>query len=244
MSVRELLARARGVFGGGRRERELGQELGFHLEMLEAQHRARGLSPEAARRAARLEFGGRAQIAEAWRDQRGLPFVDTLSQDVRYGFRMLRRAPGFTAAALVTLMLGIGGNTAIFTVVDAVLLRPLPYPDPDRLVTVGDRDAQGFSGNVGFATIADYRDRSRSFEQLALMRGWGPTLFVDGEAESLEAVRVSWNYFQMMGARPALGRDFTPDDDRPDDWRVLLLSDACGGVASAPILRSSGEPSR
>jgi putative ABC transport system permease protein len=225
MSVRELMARVRGAFGFGRRDRELGQELGFHLEMLEEQHRARGLGPDAARRAARLELGGDAQIAEAWRDQRGLPLFDTLSQDIRYGFRMLRRAPGFTAAALVTLTLGIGANTAIFTVVDAVLLRPLPYPDPDRLVTVGDRNAQGFSSNVGFAMIADFRERSRSFEQLALMRGWGPTLFVNGEAESLQAVRVSWNYFQMMGARPALGRDFTPDDDRPDHWRVLLLSD-------------------
>ena len=225
MSLRELFARAGGALGVGRRDGELGQELRFHLGMLEERHRASGLDAAAARRAARLELGGDAQIAEAWRDQRSLPMLETLWQDVRYGLRMLRRAPGFTAAALVTLALGIGANTAIFTVVDAVLLRPLPYPEPEQLVTIGDRNPAGFATNVGFATVLDWRERSRSFEHLAMMRSWMPTLVTNGEAERMPAVRVSWNYFEMMGIRPALGRDFTADDDRPDHWRVLLLSD-------------------
>jgi putative ABC transport system permease protein len=226
MTLREGLSRVAAVFGRGRRrERDLQEELAFHREMLEAGHRARGLDPDAARRAAAVALGGPAQITEAWRDQRGLPFLDMLLQDVRYGLRVLRRTPGFTLAALLTLAIGIGANTAIFTVVNAVLLRPLPYADPDRLVTIGDRNAEGFSTNIGFATLADFRERSRSFDHLALMRGWAPTLFVNGEAEALPAVRVSWNYFQMMGVRPALGRDFMPDDDRPEQWRVLLLSD-------------------
>ena len=225
MTFRELLARAAGALGLGRRDGELAQELDFHREMLEAQHRARGLDPAAARRAARLALGGSAQIAEEWRDQRSLPFFETLRQDARYGFRMLRRTPGFTVSALITLALGIGANTAIFTIVNAVLLRPLPYADPDRLVTVGDRNSEGFSSNVGFATVLDWRERSQTIESFAMMRSWLPTLVSNGEAERLPAVRVRWNYFDTMGVRPALGRSFTADDDRPDHWRVLLLSD-------------------
>ena len=229
MTLRELAVRAAAAVGIGRRsarEQVLEQELQFHREMLEAKHRAAGLDDAAARRAARLELGGQPQIAEAWRDQRSLPILETLWQDVRYGMRMLRRTPGFTAAALLTLTLGIGANSAIFTIVDAVLLRPLPYPSPERLVTVGDRTEAGYSSNVGFETMVDWRQRSKSFEQLALMRGWQPTLMVDGEAERLPAVRVSWNYFDMMGVRPALGRVFTEAEDHPQTWRVLILSDS------------------
>ena len=225
MSVRELLARLAGVVGRGRRDADLSAELSFHLEMLEAQHRARGLDPEAARRAARLDLGAAAPIAEAWRDQRGLPPVETLVQDLRYGMRVLRRTPGFACAALLTLAIGIGANTAIFSVVDAVLLRPLPYFEPERLTAIGDRTPAGEASNVGFATVIDWRERSRTVESFAMMRAWMPTLVTNGEAERLPAVRVSANYFDMMGVRPALGRGFTPDDDRPDHWRVLLLSD-------------------
>ena len=103
---------------------------------------------------------------------------------------------------------------------------PCRMHDPDRLVTIGDRTADGFSSNVGFATVLDWRERSRSFDSLAMMRSWQPTLVTNGEAERLPAVRVSWNYFDMLGVAPALGRSFTADEDRPDHWRVVLLSDA------------------
>jgi putative ABC transport system permease protein len=224
VTTREAWHRLRGAFGR-RREDDLRDELRFHREMLEESHRARGVEATEAARLARLALGGQAQIAEAWQDQRGLPFLDALRQDLVYGLRMLRRSPGFTASALLTLTLGIGANTAIFTVLDAVLLRPLPYPEPERLVTVGDRAADGDSTNIGWATMDDFHARSRSFDELALMRGWTPTLFVNGEAEALRAVRVSWNYFRMMGVPPALGRDFTTEEDRPNHWRVLILSD-------------------
>src|SRR5262249_18312529 len=163
-----------------------------------------GLDADEARRRAALALGGQAQIAETWRDQRGLPFFDALRQDVGYGARMFRRTPGFTAVALVTLALGIGANASIFTVVNAVLLRPLPYADPDRLVTVGDRNQDGFSSNVGFATVVDWREKSRMFESFAMMRSWSLTLSINGEAERIPAVRVSWNYLDVLGVRPAL----------------------------------------
>ena len=205
---------------------DLGDELAFHREMAEERFRRAGHSVEEARRLAAVSLGGTTQIREAYEDQRRIPFVDALAQDLRYGLRVLRRTPGFTAAAVLTLALGIGANTAIFTVVDAVLLRPLPYADPDRLVAVGDAAPDGLPTNVGFATVMDWKARSRTFEQFALMRSWQPTLVVEGEAERLPAVRVSWNYFEMMGVRPALGRTFTAEDDRPEHWRVLMLSDA------------------
>jgi putative ABC transport system permease protein len=225
MTPRELWRRLAGAFGGGPRRADLVRELAFHREMLEAEHRARGLDADAARRAAALDLGGGVQIAEAWEDQRGLPFLEALRLDVRYGVRMLRRAPGFTAAALTTLALGIGATTAIFSVVDAVLLRPLPFADPGRLVTIGDQEPDGSSSNVGFATVVDWRARNQSFEDIAVMRLWMPTLVSAGEAERLTGVRVSWNYFAVLGVRPLIGRTFAPVDDRPEDWFSVLLSE-------------------
>jgi putative ABC transport system permease protein len=223
---RELLTRIKGAFGFGPAENDLEAELTFHRQMLEDRHRRLGLDEASARRAARLELGAAQPLTEAWRDQRGLPFLETLAQDLRYAGRMLRRTPGFTAAALLTLTLGIGANTAIFAIVDAVLLSPLPYADPDRLVVAGDRNADGSLSGVGLATMTDWRDRSVSFEQLAMMRLWTPTLVTDGEGEQLAAARVSSNYFAVLGVRPALGRDFTAADDREDGWKVAMLSDS------------------
>jgi len=147
-------------------------------------------------------------------------------QDLRIAVRTLRKTPGFTAVALMTLALGIGANAAIFSVLDAVMLKPLPYAAGERLVMVGDRPSGGGSpGNVGFATYEDLRDRNRTFASIAAIRNWQPTLVTDGVAERIPAMRVTANYFAMLGARPALGRDFLPEEDRPDSWRVLLLSD-------------------
>jgi putative ABC transport system permease protein len=154
-----------------------------------------------------------------------LSWLETVMHDVRFGARMLWRAPGFTVAALLTLALGIGANTAIFSVVHAVLLAPLPYVSPDRLVMFGDRNRAGDASNIGYATWQDYRDRSRSFEQVAVVRSWAPTLVVGGEAERVPGMRVGWNYFDMLGVRPALGRGFRPEEDAGERWRVLLISD-------------------
>ncbi len=225
---REWWSRALGLLRRGRDRRRdvLAEELRFHREMLEEQHRARGLSAAEAARAARLELGGDVQIREAWMDQRSIPAFEMLIQDIRYAARLLRRAPGFAAAALMTLIIGLGANAAIFTIVDSALLRPLPYASPDRLVTIGDRSSDGSSSNAGYTTILDWRARSRSFESIAIIRSWMPTLLVGGEAEPIPALRVSANYFDVLGVRPALGRTFTADEDRPEQWRVVILSDA------------------
>ena len=144
---------------------------------------------------------------------------------MRYAARLLRRTPGFTAVALVTLALGIGANTAIFSVVNAVLLRPLPYASPERLVMIGDRGPDGAAGNVGYTTFLDWRDRSHAFEEMALIRSWSPTLIADGSPERIGGMRVSANFFHTLGVRPAIGRDFRADEDTPNGWRVVMLSD-------------------
>jgi putative ABC transport system permease protein len=144
--------------------------------------------------------------------------------DIRYAIRPLVRTPGFTLAALLTLALGIGANTAIFSFVNTILLRPLPYPDANRLMMVGDSGGDG-ADNVGYTTFDDIRNRTRVFESMAAIRSWSPTLVVAGEAERVPAMRVSASFFSMLGARPTLGRDFSADEDRPDRWRVLIISD-------------------
>ncbi|CAN5834523.1 ABC transporter permease [soil metagenome] len=228
-----MLARWHRLLGGLRAlwhrrqlDDELDEELGSYFDQAVAAKVAAGLSQEQAQRAARVEIGSRAAVKEYVRDAGWEAWLDNASQDIRYAARVLRRSPSFTCAAILTLALGIGANTAVFSIVDTVLIRPLPFASAEALVTVGERTAEGGSSNVGYATLLDWRTRSRSFEQLALMRSWLPTLVADGEAERLDAVRVSANYFDMLGTRPALGRSFVTDDDRPDSWRVLILSEA------------------
>ena len=233
MTVRELIARFTGSLGRGRRDEELTRELEFHRDMLEARHRERGLDPASARRAANVDLGGGARIAETWRDQRGLPFLETLGQDVRFGLRLMRRSPGFSGTVIATLALGIAACTAIFTIVDTVLLRRLPFAGADRLVTVGDRNPDGSSANAGFQTLVAWTERSRTLEGFAGMRPWSPTLVTNGQGERIQAARVSWNYFDLLGVRPILGRTFTADDDdvaeggRADGWPpYAIVSDS------------------
>ena len=224
--IREALVRAWGfVTRRGRpTDTDLADELQFHTEMLEADLRREGHDSASARREASVRLGGRTQIAEAYADQRSLPWAETLVQDARYGARMLRSTPGFTAIALLTLALGIGANTAIFSVVHATLLSPLPFATPDRLVIFGDLE-DGLPSNMDFTTWNDYRARNRSLEATTMIRSWQPTLVVHGEAERISAMRVSWNYFDLLGVHPALGRTFLQEEDRQDRWRVLVISD-------------------
>ena len=149
--------------------------------------------------------------------------MEALFQDLRFGFRMLARKPGFTLMAVLTLALGIGANTAIFGVINAVLLRPLPYPDSNRLVMVSHGDDES-AGNTSFASYVDWRERNSSFEQMAVIRSWGVTLTGQGDPEMINGLRVSSNYFQLLAVTPELGCDFRPEEDRPNSRFVVALS--------------------
>jgi putative ABC transport system permease protein len=147
-----------------------------------------------------------------------------VSQDLRFGLRSLRRSPGFAGAAVGTLALAIGAATAVGTAASHTLLRPLPFPAADRLVAMG-HDTKGELSNVGFETVVDWRTRLTSLDELAIIRSWQPTLTGDDGAVRVDGIRVTWNYFRMLGVHPALGRDFTEADDTPDSWHVVMLSD-------------------
>ena len=150
--------------------------------------------------------------------------MQTLWQDLRYGARMLRKQLGLTSIAVITLALGIGATTAIFSVVNAVLLQSLPYRDANRLVAVSLNDNDGEFGNTGFATFVDWQARAKSFERLALIRSWGGVLTGQAEAEAVRGLRVTPEYFKLLGVAPALGRDFHSEENRPDTRFVLVIS--------------------
>src|ERR1044072_1147017 len=150
--------------------------------------------------------------------------METIIKDIRYGVRLLLRHPGFTAAAVLTLAIGIGANAAIFSVVHAVVLRPLPFPDAQQLVMVWETDRNGKRNNVGYPTFNDWRVQNRSFEAMSALADWNPTLVSSGEPQALVGARVSADFFRVLSVKPIYGRDFVADDDRPDAARVVIIS--------------------
>src|SRR5579872_4557138 len=148
------------------------------------------------------------------------------ARDVRYACRLLRASPTFAATVVFTIAIGIGGTASIFTVVNAVLLRPLPYASPSDLVFVGEQSSSVEPNNVGYATFVDWKARSQSYAGMGLIRSFLPVVALNGNTERVIGMRVSANYFRLLGAAPALGRDFSDADDAPGHANVLLLSDA------------------
>ena len=227
---------------------DLDAELAFHFRETEEELLAHGLSLTEAREEAHRRFGDLARYRKelmridrgsAARTRRGA-FFDAVVQDLSYVVRGLRRGPGFTAAVVLTLALGIGANTAIFSIVQAVVLEPLPFPEPARLVTVWeDHEARGGPRSewTGSANFVDWREQNRVFENLAAYTGWGPSLTGDGEPESLTGERVSHELFSVLGVQPAAGRGFVAADEvpggetpaivfsRPDQGQMTLYQD-------------------
>jgi predicted permease len=226
MTLRPAVLRVLALLRRSRLDRDLEGEIAAHLELAERDGRRAGLSPEEARRTARREFGHVESMREAHRDQRSARWIEHLAKDVRFGFASLLRRPGFTAAATAVLALGIGANAAMFSVVDAVLLRPLPFPQPDRLVRVAEISGTGGTNNTSTPDFLDWRRLATSFDALgaelsltaALVTGASDPLRLAGKA-------VSSDYFDVFGLEALVGRTLVPADDRPGT-RVVVLSHA------------------
>jgi putative ABC transport system permease protein len=206
-------------------DRDVADEVAHYLEETTARLTQEGLSPEDARRAARLEVGNTVALREEVRASGWENAIDTIIADLRYGARWLRKSPGFVAVSALTLGLGIGASTAIFSAVNPVLFEPLPYPNAGRITMIWDTGGDGSGVDVTFGTYRELVARSRSFQSVAVMKGWQPTLVGVSVPERLDGQRVSAAYFRSLGMSPALGRDFTEPDDRHRGPRVVILSD-------------------
>lgn len=207
------------------REAELDEELRSHFKMAVQERIERGETPEEAEAAVRREFGNVGLIKEVTREMWGVAWLEQLLQDIRYGLRFLRRGPGFTAVAVLTLALGIGASTAIFSAVNPILFEPLPYPHADRVIMIWDFGPDGTRLYPTFGTYRELVERGHSFDALAVMRPWQPTMTGSAEPERLDGQRVSASYFRVLGIPLALGRDFDPSEDQIDGPKVAILSD-------------------
>jgi putative ABC transport system permease protein len=204
-------------------ERELDEELRHHIEQQTEQNVRLGMSPEEARHAARKAFGGVEQAKERSRDARGVRWLEELWQDLRFGARILLKQPGFTLITVITLALGIGANTAVFSVVNAVLLRPLPYPHPERLVKVmGVRTKTGAGYDFSYLNFADYRSRNNVFEALTAFSDADATLLEGEVPERISGLIVSADFFQALGVNMRLGRAFTTGDEQPGAESIIV----------------------
>ena len=225
-ALRVFFSRVREHLSRGRIDSDFQEELRSNLEMITDEHLRRGLSPDEAHRAALLEIGGFERTRELVGERRGFAHLDNLSRDVRHALRVLRKAPGFAAVAVFTLALGIGANAAIFSFIDAVILRPLPYPEPDRLVAIWEmEDGSGERGAVAPANIADYQTVS-GFAAVASYTTVSRSLTGGGPPEGHVAEAVSHDYFDVLRVQPALGRGFTREEDSPTGRKVVIISDA------------------
>jgi macrolide transport system ATP-binding/permease protein len=210
--LRAMFSRICGTFRRRRLDEEFDQEVRGHLDMLAERFLRNGMEPAEAFCAARRQFGGVTQVKENLRERRAMPPLDVVVQDVRHAFRQLRQAKGFTASAALTLALGIGATTAVFAVLDAVVLRPLPYAEPDRLVAFGAGDQRGAPqpASLSYPTFFDFRKENRVFDHLVSYRDARFTLTDSLPAIQVAGEIVSWDLFPLLGMQPQLGRGFLP----------------------------------
>jgi hypothetical protein len=200
----DILLRLRGLFSGQRMDEELQEELQFHIEMQTRKNRRHELDPSEAERQARVQFGSLVDATEECREQRGIAWIDTLAKDIRFGLRMLRKSPGFTAVAVITLALAIGANALVFGVLNALIIRPLNVPQAESLYGI-DR---GRSGWQSYPDYLDFRDRNRSFDGLSAFNITAAALDSGENPSRAWIYEVSGNYFDVLRIQPYLGRVF------------------------------------
>ena len=238
-TVRRVLRRLRTWLHPTRFQRELEDELSFHLEMQTRWHESQGLPRATARALAAREFGGHTRFKEAVLDTRGFSWGQDMSRDVRFALRSYRRSLGFATIALLTLALGIGTTTAAFSIIDAVLLRPLPYPEPNRIVVLTGRDSSGNEiRTVSAPNYFDWREQSSSFDGLAIYTTARRAVVGAGEAASVETATVSGDFFRVLGLRAEFGRTLTESQAATEE-HVAVVSHgfwvgALGGVRPLP----------
>jgi putative ABC transport system permease protein len=223
--LRVLASRLLGLFRKRSLDESLEAELRGHLQLLTDENIRRGMNPSEARSKARREFGGIEQAKQAYRDQRGLLFIDSIVQDVRFALRILTKSPGFAAVAILTLALGIGATTAVFSAVDRILFRSLPYPQDERLVAFGLTAPIEKDEFMLGASYVDFRKAPGSFEEVtSMIPGDSPCDLTEESPARLSCARIEQTFLLTLGVQPLLGRNFTLEEDRPNAARVAILS--------------------
>ena len=227
MTLHDLWLRLRAIVAPGLVERELDDELSLHIEMQTRKHVAAGMGPGEARRRTQAQFGSTALVEDTCRDARGISFVDTLLQDTRYAYRLWRRRPGFAMAAIASLALVIGANTLVFSIVNALILRPLPAERPEQLAFV-EPSRDGSSPSLSFPNYRDFRDRNNAFSGLMAYRLSPMNLELESGPVRVWGYLATGNYFDLLGIRPVAGRLFKAEDDRqPGAAPLAVLSYDC-----------------
>jgi hypothetical protein len=214
----------RSLWKRSEQEHDLDDEIHFHIEARTQDLIRNGLSRAEALRCARLEFGALDKSKEACRESTRVNWLEDLLQDVHFALRILRKSPGFTAVAVLTLALGIGANTAIFSVLEGVVLAPLPYSDPDRLVVAGESNPRFPLVWVSYPNFLDRQRIARSFQQMTAITWRGYDLTSLGVPERIDGGEISSGFFSTLGAELALGRDFSPKEDQQGGAPAVIIS--------------------
>jgi predicted permease len=223
--LRAWLLRCAGLFRNEQGGSEFSEELEAHLQMHIEDNLRSGMNPQEARRHALLKLGGVQQVKEKYRERQGLPALEMLWSDIRFGARVLWKSRGFTIVAIVTLALGIGGNTAIFSIVSGVLLHPLPFPEPEQLVALHESKPNFNQGSISYPNFLDWQKDNRTFSAMAVSRRYAFSLTGKGEAEQVNAEFVSGSFFPLLGVHPIFGRTFTPAEEQAGAAPVALISE-------------------